>query len=148
MITVCAKVLDSKGNLFKYEIYNGDTDQIALVCPFEVDSLFHQGQLTNVSNSRNRGTDLKFYGLSTTTFPIFNERSEYIRQLMILKIYTNKGVQLGVKVLMPWGYYKDVTIGSLERWLIKNNCSLYNATIKENAVQAKVQNTIATVDIG
>ena len=147
MYMLCAKVLDSGGNLFKYEVYNTKTDQIALIAPYEVDKLFKSGQLINVSDSINMGTKLEFFGLSKDTFPLYRNISSPMTNSMVLKIDTRNGVQFGIKLLLPHGYFKDVTISSAEKWLKANNFSLYNATIENGIVQPKVENTIAIHNI-
>ena len=142
MYFIVGKCINQNGQIISYLITDGN--DVQKVSPQQVYVEYQKGNLPYLKGFNTNNVEVDFKNIDNTLIPTFCNGRGINNSVSVLRILTDKGNQIGVRLLLPSNKIKNIRLSELLYYINNDNILLFNAKIVNNKVVMKYAETIVT----
>ena len=137
MYFIVGKTINQNKQIVSYLITDGN--DVQEVSPQQVYVEYQKGNLPYLKGFNNN-VEVDFKNIDNTLIPTFCNGGGINNSVSVLRILTDKGNQIGVRLLLPSNKIKNIRLSELLQYINNDTILLFNAKIVNNKVVMKYAN--------
>ena len=146
MYFIVGKTINQNRQIISYLITDGNGVQE--VSPLQVYIEYLSDNLPYLKGFNNTNGEVDFKNIDNSLLPTFYNGRGINNNVSVLQILTDKGRQIGVRLLLPSTKITNIRLSELLRYVNNNTIQLFNAKVVNNKVVMKIASDKEDTDNG